>query len=284
MSEAIIKTVAITKVYGMSDVQVHALDGVSLNIHEGEFVAIMGPSGSGKSTLMNIIGCLDRPTAGKYILAGEDVSEMDKANLAHIRNRRIGFIFQAYNLLASTSALDNVLLPLLYRRENHITKAEQKDKAIEMLAAVGLGDRLYHMPHELSGGQAQRVAIARALINDPVIILADEPTGNLDSKSGEEIMTILSDLHAADRTIVMVTHDQEIADFAERNIHFLDGHIDKDLNNGALKGSKARKKGKGKAKKASQQAKQAKQKVSAPVDDAQQVGRDADKDADNESC
>ncbi|MBN2503405.1 MAG: ABC transporter ATP-binding protein [Anaerolineales bacterium] len=268
-----IKTEEITKVYGMGAVQVRALDGVSLNIHEGEFVAIMGPSGSGKSTLMNIIGCLDRPTAGKYILASEDVSEMDKADLAHIRNRRIGFIFQAYNLLPRTSALDNVLLPMLYRRESHITEAEQKDKAIEMLEAVGLGDRIYHLPHEMSGGQTQRVAIARALINDPVIILADEPTGNLDSKSGEEIMTILSDLHAAGRTIVMVTHDQEIADFAERNIHFLDGHIDKDLNNGQLKGSKAKK-----------AAKQAKQKTgSEPVDDAKQAGKHAGKEADNES-
>ncbi len=282
MTEAIIETIDITKIYGMGDVQVHALAGVSLTIRAGEFVAIMGPSGSGKSTLMNIIGCLDRPTSGKYILAGEDVSEMDKVDLAHIRNRRIGFIFQAYNLLPRTSALDNVLLPMLYRRENHITEAEQKDKAIEILDAVGLGARIHHLPHEMSGGQAQRVAIARALINDPVIILADEPTGNLDSKSGEEIMTILSDLHAAGRTIVMVTHDQETADFAERNIHFLDGCIDKDLQNGELKGSKVKKKGtgKGKSKKA---AKQAKQKTDEPANDAIQNDKDAGKEADHES-
>jgi putative ABC transport system ATP-binding protein len=234
----IIQTVDITKVYGMGDIQVHALDGVSLTINEGEFVAIMGPSGSGKSTLMNIIGCLDRPTSGDYILADENVSELDKAQLAHIRNRRIGFIFQAYNLLPRTSALENVMLPLLYSRANHKTEAEQKEKALEMLAAVGLAERAHHLPHEISGGQAQRVAIARALINDPVIILADEPTGNLDSKSGEEIMMLLSNLHAEGRTIVMVTHDQEIADFAERNIHFLDGHIDKDLNNGKVAADK----------------------------------------------
>ena len=227
----IIQTLDVTKIYGMGDVQVRALDGISLTIQEGDFVAVMGPSGSGKSTLMNILGCLDRPTSGRYMLAGEDVSDFNKVQLAHIRNQRIGFIFQSYNLLPRTSALDNVILPLLYDRNNHATETEQQEKALEMLSAVGLAERAHHLPHELSGGQAQRVAIARALANNPVIILADEPTGNLDSQSGEEIMELLDELHAQGRTIVMVTHDQNIADHAERSIHFLDGHIDRDLNN-----------------------------------------------------
>jgi putative ABC transport system ATP-binding protein len=230
--EIIIQTEDITKVYGMGDAQVRAIDGISLKIRENEFVAVMGPSGSGKSTLMNILGCLDRPTSGKYYLAGEDVSDLDKNRLAIIRNERIGFVFQSYNLLPRTTALENVMLPLLYARNGQLSEAEQKEKAIKTLEAVGLGDRLYHQPQELSGGQIQRVAIARALINDPVIILADEPTGNLDSKSGNEIMELVTELHQGGSTIVMVTHEDEIAAYAQRIIRFLDGRIDTDKLNG----------------------------------------------------
>ena len=230
--EIIIQTEDITKVYGMGDAQVKALDGVSLKIKENEFVAIMGPSGSGKSTIMNILGCLDRPTSGKYYLAEEDVSDLDKTRLAIIRNERIGFVFQSYNLLARTSALENVMLPLLYIRNGKLTEAEQTEKAIKTLEAVGLGARLGHQPQELSGGQMQRVAIARSLINDPVLILADEPTGNLDSKSGKEIMELMTELHQGGSTIVMVTHEDEIAAYAQRVIRFLDGRIDTDKLNG----------------------------------------------------
>ena len=228
----IIQTIDLNKIYGMGDIQVKALDGVSLQIQEGEFVAIMGPSGSGKSTLMNILGCLDRPSSGKYILAGEDVSDLDKAQLAYIRNRRIGFVFQSYNLLPRTSALENVMLPMIYNRENHIPEAEQLEKALSVLESVGLADRVHHQPQELSGGQSQRVAIARALVNDPVLLLADEPTGNLDSRSGKEIMAVLSNLNAQGSTIVMVTHEDDIAAYAQRVIHFLDGGIVTDEPNG----------------------------------------------------
>ncbi len=228
----IIKTEELTKIYGVNEYQVRALDRVNLTIRENEFVAVMGPSGSGKSTLMNILGCLDRPTSGKYFLAGEDVSELNKAQLAHIRNQRIGFVFQSFNLLPQTSALENVMLPMLYSHDGKSSDEEQKQKAIQVLTAVGLGDRLEHKPHELSGGQAQRVAIARALVNDPVLILADEPTGNLDSHSSAEILALLGELHHQGRTIVMVTHDDEIAAYAQRVVRFRDGHIESDQLNG----------------------------------------------------
>jgi putative ABC transport system ATP-binding protein len=231
--KTIIKIENISKVYGMGDAQVRALDDVSITIDENEMVAIMGPSGSGKSTLMNILGCLDRPTSGKYYLADEDVSDLDKTQLAIIRNQRIGFVFQSYNLLANTTALENVMLPLLYNRNGSAGNSEQqKERALEVLESVGLADRVEHKTQELSGGQMQRVAIARALINNPVIILADEPTGNLDTRSGEEIMELLLDLHAKGSTIVMVTHEDEIAAFAQRVIRFRDGKIETDQLNG----------------------------------------------------
>ena len=231
-SQPIIAATNITKIYGMGDIQVAALAGVDVRIEPGEFVAVMGPSGSGKSTLMNILGCLDRATEGTYLLAGEDVSGLDKAQLAEIRNRKIGFIFQSYNLLPRTTALKNVMLPLVYRRGNGLSHSEREAKAKAALAAVGLADRMQHEPHEMSGGQQQRVAIARALINDPVLILADEPTGNLDSRSGEEIMALLHDLHAKGSTILMVTHESDIAKQTERTIHMLDGQIEQVVQNG----------------------------------------------------
>lgn len=230
--QAIIQTQDLRKVYGMGDIQVKALDGVDILINEGEFVAVMGPSGSGKSTLMNILGCLDRPTAGTYLLAGEDVSGMDKVQLAAIRNRRIGFIFQSFNLLARTSALRNVMLPLVYKRTGQLAPREREEKALAALEAVGLADRAYHDPNELSGGQRQRVAIARALVNDPVLIMADEPTGNLDTKTGDEIMGLLLDLHRRGRTILMVTHEQYVAAQTERTITLVDGRLAQDHKNG----------------------------------------------------
>ncbi len=223
--QAIIKTVNLHKVYGMGDIQVQALAGVDIHIKEGEFVAVMGPSGSGKSTLMNILGCLDRPTTGRYLLAGEDVSGLNKVQLAAIRNRRIGFIFQSFNLLPRTDAVGNVMLPLVYKRSGNLSPKERQGKAMAALEAVGLADRAYHEPHELSGGQRQRVAIARALVNDPVLIMADEPTGNLDTKTGEEIMGLLHLLHGRGRTILMVTHEHYIAEQTERTILLVDGRI-----------------------------------------------------------
>jgi putative ABC transport system ATP-binding protein len=231
MSEStIIEIDRITKVYQMGDVQVAALDEVSLNVQVGEFLAIMGPSGSGKSTLMNILGCLDRPTSGTYLLGGEDVSRMNREQLARIRNQKIGFIFQSYNLLAQATAIQNVLMPIVYRHNGHISTKDRIELAHNALISVGLTDRDQHKPTEMSGGQQQRVAIARALINSPALILADEPIGNLDSHSGLEIMAILQNLHAQGRTIVMITHDARNAEFAGRVIHLRDGKIEEDNN------------------------------------------------------
>jgi putative ABC transport system ATP-binding protein len=231
-SRPIIETHDITKLYGVGDVSVAALDGVSIRIDSGEFVAIMGPSGSGKSTLLHILGCLSQPSGGRYVLDGEDVSHLDKVQLAAVRNSKLGFIFQAYNLLARTSALRNVTLPLLYDHNHHSMSEASDERAREMLRMVGLSDRVEHQPHELSGGQQQRVAIARALINDPVVVIADEPTGNLDSRSGLEIMNILHELHDHGTTIVMVTHDPAIAAHTQRTIHLIDGHVADVVHNG----------------------------------------------------
>jgi putative ABC transport system ATP-binding protein len=235
----VIETIDLARIYGIGDISVRALDGVSLSIERGEFVAVMGPSGSGKSTLMNILGCLDRPTEGAYVLDSIDVSEMNRAELAKIRNERIGFIFQSYNLLARATALKNVMTPLLYVRENKLSKEEQVEKATASLIAVGLEDRIEHVPTELSGGQQQRVAVARALVNDPAFILADEPTGNLDSHSGEEIMNLLHELHSDGRTIVMVTHDPNIAAHTQRTIHLRDGRLERIDQNGTHKVDKS---------------------------------------------
>jgi len=235
---AVIETVDIARIYGKGDISIRALDGVSLTIEQGEFVAIMGPSGSGKSTLMNILGCLDRPSEGAYILEDLDVSEMSRSELARIRNERIGFIFQSYNLLKKATALKNVVAPLLYARNHKRSKQEMEVKAREVLVAVGLEDRIEHVPTELSGGQQQRVAVARALVNDPAFVLADEPTGNLDSRSGEEIMALLHTLHESGRTIVMVTHDSAIAAHTERTVHLLDGKVEKIVQNGSAHGEK----------------------------------------------
>jgi putative ABC transport system ATP-binding protein len=212
----------LSKIYRMGEIEVHALRGVSLNIERGEVLSIMGPSGSGKSTLMNMLGALDRPTSGTYSLNGHTISELSDDELAVVRNREVGFVFQTFNLLGRHSALDNVGLPLRYAG---ITSGRRK-RATESLKAVGLGDRMDHRPGELSGGQQQRVAIARALVNDPAIVLADEPTGNLDSTSGNEIMELLLDLNKQRKTtLILVTHDREIAEQTQRIIHLLDGRI-----------------------------------------------------------
>jgi putative ABC transport system ATP-binding protein len=223
MGSPVIQAQDLTKVYKMGEVEVAALCGVSMEIQRGEVVSIMGPSGSGKSTLMNILGCLDLPTSGEYILDGERVSELKDDQLADIRNRKVGFVFQSFNLLSRTSALGNVELPLRYAG---ITSG-RKDRATEALAAVGLSDRLLHRPTELSGGQQQRVAIARALVNNPAIIMADEPTGNLDSKVGKEIMALLLDLNRQKgTTLIIITHDPTVASQTQRIIHLRDGQVE----------------------------------------------------------
>jgi putative ABC transport system ATP-binding protein len=236
MTDALIEITRLTKVYGMGDIAVHALRGVDLQVEPGEFLAIMGPSGSGKSTLMNILGCLDRPTDGTYVLDGKDVSRLSKTRLAGVRNRKIGFVFQSYNLLPRLTAVKNVTLPLLYNGENHLSDAECQELAIAALQSVGLGDRMHHRPNELSGGQQQRVAIARALANKPSILLADEPTGNLDTQSSQEILDLLHHLHDERATIVMVTHEPGIAEHAERVIFLRDGRIVSDKLNGRKRG------------------------------------------------
>ena len=220
--EVLIRTEDLWKTYEMGSTEVHALQGVTFEIHRNEYVAIMGPSGSGKSTLMNLIGCLDTPSKGRYWLNGRLVSEMDDDELAHIRNKEIGFVFQTFNLLARASALHNVELPLIY---SGVPSRERTERAKKSLALVELSDRMHHKPNELSGGQRQRVAIARALVNSPSIILADEPTGNLDSVTGEEIMKLLDKLHAEGNTIILVTHERDIAAYAHRIISIRDGKI-----------------------------------------------------------
>jgi putative ABC transport system ATP-binding protein len=223
--DKLIYTDHLTKIYKLGDFEIHAMRGINLTIEKNEFVAIMGPSGSGKSTFMNILGCLDRPTKGSYFLDGEDVSRFDRNNLARIRNRKIGFVFQTFNLLSRTTAVENVELPLLYNGSSPKNRDEKARKALSM---VGLEGRENHYPNQLSGGQQQRVAIARALVNDPAIILADEPTGNLDTKTSIEVMEIFQNLNQQGITIVLITHEKDIASFTKRNILFRDGRIVKD--------------------------------------------------------
>jgi putative ABC transport system ATP-binding protein len=227
MSE-IIKTSEISKIYQMGTQTVNALQSISIKIDKGEYVAFMGPSGSGKSTLMNIVGCLDTPTAGTYILNNKDVSHMTENELADVRNKEIGFVFQTFNLLPRATALENVALPLIYAGYG---KSARNEKAMDVLASVGLADRAGHKPNELSGGQRQRVAIARALVNDPSIILADEPTGNLDSKTSYDIMDLFHDLHQSGNTIIMVTHEDDIAHYAHRIVRLRDGLVETDKIN-----------------------------------------------------
>jgi putative ABC transport system ATP-binding protein len=222
----ILRLVNVSKVYSTGSVEVEALHGVSMEVARGEYVAIMGPSGSGKSTLMHIVGCLDVPTTGSYDLAGEDVSTMSEDALAVVRNRQIGFVFQQFNLLASLPAWRNVELPLCY---SSVGRAERKERAVKALARVGLGDRVDHRPGELSGGQQQRVAVARALVTDPALILADEPTGNLDSHSTADVLRLFAELHDQGRTIVLITHEHDVAQSAQRIVRILDGQIDSAL-------------------------------------------------------
>jgi len=221
----IIRLAGITKVYQVGDESVHALDGINLSVEKNEYVAIMGPSGSGKSTMMNIVGCLDTPTSGLYELNGTNVSEMNDNQLAKVRNKEIGFVFQTFNLLARSDILHNVELPLIY---GGISSSERKHMAREAIARVGLSDRIHHKPNELSGGQRQRVAIARALVTKPSILLADEPTGNLDSKTGKDIMALFDTLHNEGNTIVLVTHEEDIAEHAHRAIRLRDGKVERD--------------------------------------------------------
>ncbi len=223
--KAVIQITDLTRTYQMGETLVRALAGVSFNVDENEYIAIMGPSGSGKSTLMNMIGCLDTPSSGEYILNGNRVSQMDDAELAEVRNREIGFVFQTFNLLPRTSCLANVELPLIYAG---MKSSERKERAAEVLDKVGLGDRMDHKPNELSGGQRQRVAIARALVNNPSILLADEPTGNLDTKTGDEIMLLFEELYRQGNTIILVTHEDEISRYSRRVVRLRDGLIESD--------------------------------------------------------
>ena len=225
MISSIIKISNLTKTYDMGATQVHALRGLSIEIAVNEYVAIMGPSGSGKSTLLNILGCLDVSTSGQYELNGQQVSQMDDDALAHIRNREIGFVFQTFNLLPRSDALDNVELPLVY---SSVSPTERRERAQNALEAVGLAERMHHRPNELSGGQRQRVAIARALVNNPAIILADEPTGALDTSTGKEIMELFRHLHDQGNTIILVTHEEEIACYSHRIVRFRDGVVERD--------------------------------------------------------
>jgi putative ABC transport system ATP-binding protein len=227
---AMIETVDLWKTYRMGDDEIHALRGVSLQIDRGEYVAIMGPSGSGKSTLMNLIGCLDTPSRGSYLLNGKQVSQMNDNELAHIRNEEIGFVFQTFNLLPRLTALRNVELPLVYAG---VDASRREQLAREALEKVELGSRVNHRPNELSGGQRQRLAIARALVNDPSILLADEPTGNLDSKTGQEIMSLFGQLHDGGHTVILVTHEAALAAHADRMIQIRDGQIEKDIRQAA---------------------------------------------------
>ena len=221
----------ITKTYEMGDVEVHALRGVSLDIEAGEFVAVTGPSGSGKSTLMHILGCLDRPTKGSYTLENRDISALSRNQLAEVRNGQIGFVFQGFNLLQRTTAIDNVELPLLYGNAKH-SSSDRRRQAENMLAAVGLSDRMHHLPNQLSGGQQQRVAIARALVNNPSILLADEPTGNLDSRTSIEVMDIFQQLNSTKNiTVLLITHESDIAEYGNRIIQFHDGRVASDCVN-----------------------------------------------------
>lgn len=223
--EQVINTKEISKIYRMGSETIHALQSITISINRGEYVAFMGPSGSGKSTLMNIIGCLDTPSAGTYILNKKDVSDLSENELAEIRNKEIGFVFQTFNLLPRASSLENVALPLVYAG---YSKSERDEKAYQTLESVGLGDRASHRPNELSGGQRQRVAIARALVNDPSIILADEPTGNLDTKTSYDIMDLFQRLHDSGNTIIMVTHEDDIAHYAHRIVRLRDGLVESD--------------------------------------------------------
>jgi putative ABC transport system ATP-binding protein len=220
--EPIITLDGVSRIYDTGRVQVPALVDINLDVAEGDFMAIIGPSGSGKSTMMNILGCLDRPTSGRYILDGQPVEELDDDGLALVRSRSIGFVFQSYNLLPRTSALENVATPLMYQG---VPRKQRLDLARTALERLGLGDRLHHIPSELSGGQQQRVGIARALVTEPAIILADEPTGNLDSHSGAEVLSLFRDLHALGRTIILITHDLDVAAAANRGVHLRDGQI-----------------------------------------------------------
>lgn len=228
MSKPIIEIKGITRDFPLGEETIHVLKGIDLTINKGEYVALMGPSGSGKSTLMNLLGCLDTPTSGSYNLNGQFVSELHDDELAEIRNKEIGFVFQTFNLMPRTTALDNVALPMVYAGKS---KAERSERATEVLTQVGLDDRMDHKPNQLSGGQRQRVAVARALVNNPAIILADEPTGNLDSKTSVEIMNLFDEIHANGNTVILVTHEEDIAEHAHRIIRLRDGMIESDVKN-----------------------------------------------------